>query len=170
MRELRPIHVGRWADSGQVAARGSRPGCYGPADVSGCRVNEALAGKVYPPVRFPVSPERVAAFSRAVGHTGGEGVPPTFATAPEIEAMRAVIDDPELELDFSRVIHADQSYAWARPIAIGDELTATPSIESIRSKAGSELLVVATEIVGADGAPVVAARCTLVVRPAGAGP
>jgi hypothetical protein len=131
-------------------------------------VNEALAGKVYPPVRFAVSRERVEAFARAVGSPGA-GVPPTFATAPEIEAMRAVIDDPELDLDFSRVVHADQSYGWRRPIAIGDELIATSSIESIRSKAGSELLVVATEIADADGAPVVSARCTLVVRPAGTG-
>jgi len=131
-------------------------------------VNEALAGKVYPAVRFPVSPERVAAFARAVGAEAGS-VPPTFATAPEIEAMRAVIGDPELELDFSRVIHADQYYAWSRPIAPDEVLTATPSIESIRSKAGSELLVIATEIVDEAGSPVVSARCTLVVRPERAG-
>ncbi|MFL5768059.1 MAG: MaoC family dehydratase N-terminal domain-containing protein [Actinomycetota bacterium] len=127
-------------------------------------MNAALVGKVYPAVRFSVSPDRVAAFAGAIGAEGDE-VPPTFATAPEIEAMRSVIDDPELELDFSRVIHADQLYEWRRPIARGDVLTATPSIESIRSKAGSELLVVATEIVDAAGAPVVSARCTLVVRP-----
>jgi hypothetical protein len=131
-------------------------------------VNEALAGKVYPAVRFPVSSDRVATFARAIGATG-DAVPPTFATAPEIEAMRAVIEDPELELDFSRVVHADQSYAWSRPIATGDVLTATPSIESIRSKAGSELLVVATEIVDEAGTPIVSARCTLVVRPEGTG-
>ena len=136
------------------------PSCHVP----GARVNESLAGKVYPAARFLVSSERVAAFARAVG-AGGDTVPPTFATAPEMEAMRAVIDDPELELDFSRVVHADQSYEWSRPIAVGDVLTATPSIESIRSKAGSELLVVATEIVDGAGEPVVSARCTLVVRP-----
>ncbi|HEY2804190.1 MAG TPA: MaoC family dehydratase N-terminal domain-containing protein [Actinomycetota bacterium] len=131
-------------------------------------MNEALAGKVYPAVRFPVPPDRVAAFARAVGATGAS-VPPTFATAPEIEAMRALIEDPELALDFSRVVHADQSYAWHRPIAPDEVLTATPSIESIRSKAGSELLVVATEIVDEAGSPVVSARCTLVVRPEGVG-
>jgi len=130
-------------------------------------LSEALAGKVYPSVRFPVSAERVEAFARAVGD-GNDGVPPTFATAPELDAMRAVIEDPELELDFSRVIHADQSYEWSRPIAAGDMLSATASIESIRSKAGSELLVVATEIRDEAGEHVVSARCTLVVRPVGA--
>ncbi|MFL5738460.1 MAG: MaoC family dehydratase N-terminal domain-containing protein [Actinomycetota bacterium] len=111
-----------------------------------------------------MSSERVAAFARAVGHTG-DGVPPTFATVPEIEAMRQVIGDAELELDFTRVVHTEQSYEWRRPIAVGDTLTATPSIASIRSKAGSELLVVSTEIVDEAGASVVSARCTLVVQP-----
>jgi hypothetical protein len=164
MRGERPIHVGRWADSRVVS---SSVRCYGLARVWRALLNEALAGKVYRPIRFPVSSERVGAFARAVGHTG-EGVPPTFATAPEIEAMRQVIDDPELELDFTRVVHADQSYEWRRPIAVGDVLVATPSIASIRSKAGSELLVIETEIVDDAGAPVVSARCTLVVRPGGA--
>src|SRR5436309_2084505 len=66
-------------------------------------VNQALAGKTYPSVAFPVSEERVGAFARAVGAVG-VGVPPTFATAPEISAMAAVIADPELELDFTRVV------------------------------------------------------------------
>jgi len=130
-------------------------------------VNVALVGTTYPPVRFPVSAERVAAFARAVGHTG-DGVPPTFATAPEIEAMRAAIEDPELGLDFARVVHTEQTYEWSRPIAVGDVLTATASIESIRSKAGSELLVLATEILDEAGGHVASARCTLVVRPVGA--
>jgi len=131
-------------------------------------VNEALAGKTYPVVRFRVSAERVRAFADAVGAPGA-GVPPTFATAPEIDAMAAVIADPELELDFSRVVHADQSYEWARPIAVGEELTATSTIESIRSKAGSELLVVATDVRDTEDRAVVAARCTLVVRSPTAG-
>jgi hypothetical protein len=140
------------------------PSCH----VAGGGVNQALAGKVYPAVRFPMTAERVAAFAGAVGDPE-DGVPPTFATAPEIEAMRAVIEDPELELDFSRVVHADQSYVWSRRFQVGETVTATPSIESIRSKAGSELLVVATDIDDDAGAVVVSARCTLVVRPPGAG-
>ncbi|MDP9295181.1 MAG: MaoC family dehydratase N-terminal domain-containing protein [Actinomycetota bacterium] len=104
------------------------------------------------------------AFARAIGADGSE-VPPTFATAPEIEALAQVLEDPELDLDFTRVVHTEESYEWVRPIRIGEELTARPAIESIRSKAGSEILVVATEIRDQRDAAVVHARCTLVARP-----
>jgi hypothetical protein len=126
-------------------------------------VNQGLAGKAYPPIRFSVSAERVRLFGEAVG-AEGPGVPPTFATAPEIRAMDAVLEDPELDLDLTRVVHTEQSYEWARPIETGDELTARPTIESIRSKAGSEILVISTEIRDGGGRTVVNARCTLVAR------
>jgi hypothetical protein len=127
-------------------------------------MNQDLAGKTYPTVQFSVPADRVRRFAEAVG-AEGPGVPPTFATVPEIEAMSAVLQDPELELDFSRVVHAEQSYEWTRPIEVGDELTARPSIESIRAKAGSEILVISTEIRDGSGQGVVRGRCTLVVRP-----
>ena len=57
----------------------------------------------------------------------------------------------------------------AQWIAVGEELTATSTIESIRSKAGSELLVVATDVRDTEDRAVVAARCTLVVRSPTAG-
>jgi acyl dehydratase len=127
-------------------------------------VNQSRAGTTYQPVSFSVTAERVRTFAEAVG-ADGPGVPPTFATAPEIEAMAAVLRDPELDLDFTRVVHAEQSYDWVRPIETGDELTARSTIESIRSKAGSEILVISTDIRDATGAVIVLATCTLVVRP-----
>jgi hypothetical protein len=96
-------------------------------------------------------------------------VPPTFATAPEMDALAQILEDPELDLDFTRVVHTEQSYEWVRPIRIGEELTARPRIESIRSKAGNEILVVATDIHDQLDAAVVRARCTLVARPPGRG-
>jgi hypothetical protein len=132
-------------------------------------LNEKLAGTTYPSVRFEVEAERVRAFAAAVGAeppgSAVTRVPSTFATAPEVEAMAQIIRDPVLALDFTRVIHAEQSYEWHRPLRIGDVLTVVPSIDSIRAKAGSEILVVATEMRDHGGQMVVSARCTLVVRP-----
>src|SRR4051794_22565474 len=101
-------------EMGRVEARpnGSPRGCDPGARSLACLhapvrstlVNQALAGKIYGPVPFSVSPDRVRRFAEVVG-AQGSGVPPTFATAPEIEAMSAVLRDPELELDFSRVVH-----------------------------------------------------------------
>jgi acyl dehydratase len=96
-------------------------------------------------------------------------VPPTFATAPEMHALAQILDEPELDLEFTRVVHTEQSYEWVRPIRIGEELTARPRIESIRSKAGNEILVVATDIHDQLDTAVVRARCTLVARSPGRG-
>ncbi len=75
--------------------------------MSGIRVNAtaALEGKRYPSLRFVVEPERVRAFGRAVGHPG-DGVPPTFVTAPELAVgLSNVVSDPELDISLDRVLH-----------------------------------------------------------------
>ncbi len=123
-------------------------------------MNEGLAGKRYPEVRFEVTAERVRAFGRAVGEREGV-VPPTFATAPEVAGLAQVIADPDLGLDLSRVVHAEQSYEWRRPLRVGDVLRCRPRIAAARSKGGTGFLTVVSEMVDAEGEVVVVARCTL---------
>ena len=36
---------------------------------------------------------------------------------------RQVVDDPELGLDYGRVVHGDQKFAYTRPVRAGDRLT-----------------------------------------------
>jgi N-terminal half of MaoC dehydratase len=126
------------------------------------RVNPAVQGKIYPPITILVGPERVAAFRAIFGLS--EGVPPTFATVAEFEAFPTVMNDPELGLDFSRVLHADQAYEYARPLREGETLTATCRIDSIRVKGINGFLTVVTELVGDDGAVACTARATMIER------
>lgn len=126
-------------------------------------MNRALEGKVYPAVGFTVSSGQVDRFSAVVGNDGSF-VPPIFVTAAEVAAMAQVIADPDLGLDFARVVHGEQEYEWRRPIAVGDELVAAPRIASIRSKGGHEFLTIETEMRDASGEPVVLARNVLIVR------
>lgn len=127
-------------------------------------MNAALEGKSYPPVRFRVDGDHVARFAAAVGDDGSF-VPPTFVTAPEIAAgLAQVVADAELGLDFSRVVHGEQEYAWQRPVRVGETLEARSTIESIRAKGGHEFLTLRTRLVDEDGAEVVIARSSLVVR------
>jgi hypothetical protein len=128
------------------------------------RVNSELQGKEYPPVEFVVDPERVAAFGLAVMAPEGLGVPPTFATAAEFACFPMVIDDPELDLDFSRVVHGDQAYQWTRPLVPSERLTATCRIASIRGKGGNAFVTLETTLRDEAGAQVVVARNTLVER------
>ncbi|MEW6059501.1 MAG: MaoC family dehydratase N-terminal domain-containing protein [Actinomycetota bacterium] len=126
-------------------------------------LNSALEGKSYPPVSFQVEPEHVARFSSAVGEDGSF-VPPTFATAPEISALAQVIADPELGLDFARVVHSGQEYEWRRSLAASGTLSVTPRIVAVGAKGRHEFLTVETEMRDGAGELVVLARNTLIVR------
>ena len=88
-------------------------------------LNADFIGRAYPPsAPYLVGREKIREFARAIGD--GNAVfhdrdaaralgypdiiaPPTFATVVAMEASQAVMFDPELGLDFSRVVHAEQS-------------------------------------------------------------
>ena len=127
------------------------------------RADPALEGKVYPAVAFTVDPERVERFAAVFGGEPGV-VPPTFVTVAEWAAFPQIAEDPELELDFSRVVHAEQGYEWRRPLLAGETLTVRPRIASVREKGGHGFLTVETELTGSDGEVAVLARTTLVER------
>lgn len=128
-------------------------------------LNVALEGKSYPPVRFVVEPGHVRRFAAAIGEEEAEGVPPTFVTAPEILAgLSQVVADPELGMDFTRVVHGGQEYEWRRALRIGEALEVRSTIEDIRTKGGHGFLTLRTEMRDEEGALVVVARSTLIER------
>jgi hypothetical protein len=90
--------------------------------------------------------------------------PPTFAFAVINSAQEQVLFDPALGLDFSRVVHADQRFSYARPIVAGDELSCTIVIESIRNVAGNDMITLRSDVLDATGAPVVTGHGMLVSR------
>src|SRR2546426_6661560 len=76
----------------------------------------AVAGRIYPAVRFEIESERVADFARAIGADLSDGVPPTFAavcslgvTAPQL------FGDDEAAGGFARVPHAGPEIEGRRP-------------------------------------------------------
>ena len=127
-------------------------------------MNVAAAGKVYPDVPFTLDAERVAAFRAVFDEV--RGVPATFATTAEFTVIPDVVADPELELDFTRVLHASQEYEFLRPLEEGERLTIRSKIESIREMGGNGFLVLATELLDVDGVVVCTARSTLIEQAA----
>jgi N-terminal half of MaoC dehydratase len=126
------------------------------------RVNLAIEGKTYEPVAFEIAEARVRAFRALFG--GPPGVPPTFLTAAEFTVFPQVIGDPELALDFSRVVHGTQEYVLHRPLLIGETLWLQPRLASIRQRAGNGFLVIETQMRGADGDAAAVARSTMIER------
>jgi acyl dehydratase len=125
-------------------------------------MNAAAAGKVYPEKPFTVDPGCVAAF-RAVFEEPS-GVPPTFVTAAEFTVIPDVVADPELRLDFSRVLHGTQEYEFRRPLEEGETLSIRSRIETIRERGGNGFLVLMTELVEPGGEVVCTARSRLIER------
>src|SRR6266536_253676 len=130
-------------------------------------LDPSRAGHVYPPtVPYLVGREKIREFVTAIGATdpayldpaaarklGHPDViaPPTFPIVLTVPTTQTLIDDPELGLDYSRVVHGEQRYAYTRPVRAGDVLTCNTSIEEITARAGNDFLTTRTDIVTEDG-------------------
>jgi acyl dehydratase len=143
-------------------------------------LDPAFAGRVYPPTApNEVGREKIREFAEALGDDnplyrdpeaarslGYPDViaPPTFPIVMTLRAGEAVVTDPDLGLDYSRVVHGEQSFAYSRPIQAGDLLQVSVSIDSVRSVGGNDLVVTRGDVTTLDGEHVVTALSTLVAR------
>lgn len=142
-------------------------------------LNQSLKGKAYQEIELEVDGDRVTQFALAVGEDDprfleaeaarAEGFPdqvafPTFPTVLGILASAQIVLDPELGMDYSRVVHGEQSYEWRRPIVVGDRLRASPRIADVYAKGPNEFLVIEAEITDADGEVICVSRSTLLSR------
>ena len=143
-------------------------------------LNPEYAGRVFGPGEpYEVSRVKIADFADAIGEqselcrsreaavkAGYPDViaPPTFAVVISMASSGAVNADPELGLDYSMVVHSDQSFSYSRPLHAGDVVVATTTVDSIKSVGSMSMLVTSTEIVTVDGEHVCTARSTLVER------
>ena len=90
--------------------------------------------------------------------------PPTFAIVVTLAAAMVVLDDPEVGLDYSRVVHGEQRFTHHRPIRAGDRLGATTTIDAARQLAGNDLLTARVEVATEDGEAVCTSVSMLVAR------
>jgi len=143
-------------------------------------MNPAFDGRVFGPVEpYEVSRVKIADFADAIGEqselcrsreaavkAGYPDViaPPTFAVVISMASSGEVNADPDLGLDYSMVVHSDQSFSYSRPLHAGDVVVATTTVDSIKSVGSMSILVTSTEIVTVDGEHVCTARSTLVER------
>ncbi|HIV58354.1 MAG TPA: MaoC family dehydratase N-terminal domain-containing protein [Candidatus Stackebrandtia faecavium] len=89
--------------------------------------------------------------------------PPTFVFTVTLPAADPLFDDPEFGLDFSRVLHREQRFSYARPVRVGDWLTCVVVVDSIKSVAGNELLALRTDVTDGDDEVVASVFTTLFV-------
>ena len=94
---------------------------------------------------------------------------PTYAITQTFSGINALVDDPEIALELSHVVHSDQRFEYSRPLVAGDTVTTTTTIEAVSSVAGNTLVTLRSDVADAAGAAVCTAHATLVVRAIGAG-
>lgn len=143
-------------------------------------LDPSFVGRTYPPTApYQVGREKIREFATAIGaadpayhdpdaaRTLGHPdvvAPPTFPMTITMSTSRQIIDDPELGIDYSRVVHGDQRFQYARPVIAGDELVCVNTVEEIVSRGGHGFLTTRTEVSTTAGEPVVTVWSKLVVR------
>ncbi|MFY1635868.1 MaoC family dehydratase N-terminal domain-containing protein [Solwaraspora sp. WMMB335] len=143
-------------------------------------LDPSFIGRSYPASSpYVVGREKIREFATAIGATdpihhepdaarkaGYPDVvaPTTFPVTVTMASIGRIVADPELGVDYSRVVHGDQRFRYTRPVTAGDELVCTDSIEDIMSRGGHDFLTIRTEVATVDGDPVVTVWMKLVVR------
>ena len=143
-------------------------------------VPQSLVGREYPPTdAYLVSREKIREFADAINDAnpayrsreaarklGYADVvaPPTFPIVLTIPAGHQLLFDPEVSIDYGRVVHGEQRFEHARPVQAGDELQVVVTLDGVRVAAGNELITTRSEVRTLDGELVVTAFATIVVR------
>ena len=112
---------------------------------------------------FPVTASDIAAFAAVIGEENLSVAPPTFSIRISLDQSQELLTDPQVGLDWSRLVHGDQKFEIFRPIVAGDVLTCSSTIENYKVLAGNEIVTVRSDL-HAGGELVVSTWSTLVVR------
>ncbi|MFC9983887.1 MaoC family dehydratase N-terminal domain-containing protein [Microbacterium keratanolyticum] len=142
-------------------------------------VNSELVGRTFPPTpSYLVGREKVREFARAVFADAPQHfdvaaaqslgyadvvAPPTFAMVIQDLTLQQLLGEADSGIVLARTIHAEQKFAYTRPIVAGDELSAQLRVTGIRTMAGNAMITSEAEITDATGAHVVTATSVLLV-------
>jgi acyl dehydratase len=123
---------------------GSRTIAAGMAD-------ESVIGKSFPPTVYAVGREKIREYAMAVGETnplhhdvefarkaGYADVvaPPMFAVVYSSAAIGLALFDPEIGIDFERLLHGGQEFRWGPLVVAGDDVTTSITLKEISRRAG----------------------------------
>ena len=136
-------------------------------------------GKTYPTVTYAVGREKVREFAAAVGeegelHNDPEAAqsagyadvvaPPMFAVVYTGPALAPALFDPEVGIDFARMVHGGQEFVWGPPVVAGDEIATEIEVTDISERGGLAFFVFESRSTNQDGATVCTGTWTNIVR------
>src|SRR5579884_869380 len=116
-------------------------------------------GKSYEPSTYAVGREKIREYASAVGETnplhfdvaaaqaaGYADVvaPPMFAVVYGARSIGPAILDPDVGIDFARMLHAGQEFVWGPLVVAGDDITTSASVKDISERGGMSFFVFET--------------------------
>src|SRR3954452_22818948 len=112
-------------------------------------ISTEAVGKTYSPSVYAVGREKVREFAVAVGEmnplhfdvdvaraAGHKDVvaPPMFCVVYCGVALGPAMFDPEVGIDFARLLHSAQEFRWGPLVVAGDEVATTLSVKDISAR------------------------------------
>ena len=142
----------------------------------------SAAGKVFPPVSYAVGREKIREYAQAVGETNplhadvdaaraaGHAdlvAPPMFAVVYTSPAIGPAFFDPEVGMDFARMVHGAQEFAWGSLVVAGDEISTEIELADVSERGGMGFYVFESRSDNERGERVCTGTWTCIVRAAG---
>ena len=136
-------------------------------------------GKTYPPTSYAVGREKIREYAAAVGETNPLHLeldaaraagyadlvaPPMFAVVYASRAVGPALFDPEVGLDFARMVHGSQEFEWPQLVVAGDEIETTATVKDISERGGMGFFVFESRSANQRGETVCIGTWTNIVR------
>lgn len=110
-----------------------------------------------------VTQDEINSFAAVIGEKNTSVAPPTFSIKISLREFENILTQPEIGLDWTRLVHGDQKFEIYRPIVAGDQFTTSATIENYKIAAGNEIVTVRSDLFSGSE-KVVSSWSTLVVR------
>jgi acyl dehydratase len=142
-------------------------------------LNTSAIGKSFAPTTYAVGREKIKEYALAVGETnplhldvtaaraaGHRDVvaPPMFAVVYCAPSMGPALFDPDVGVNFARLVHGGQEFQWGPLVVAGDEITTTVTVKDISERLGNGFYVFESVSTNQDGETVCTGTWTNVVR------
>jgi len=136
-------------------------------------------GRTYPPVGYAVGREKIREYASAVGEEGpvhhdpdaarAAGyadvvAPPMFAVVYASKAVAPALFDPDVGIDFARMVHGGQDFVWGPPVVAGDEIATEVEVKDVADRGGLAFYVFESRSMNQDGKTVCTGTWTNIVR------
>jgi acyl dehydratase len=142
-------------------------------------IDTSATGKTYDPFVYVVGREKVREYAHAVGETeplyldpetaraaGYADVvaPPMFAAVYCGPALERGMFDPEVGIDFAKLVHGAQRFEWGPLVVAGDEISTVVTVKSIDERGGNGIYIFESVSANQNGETVCTGAWTNYVR------